>query len=183
MSGLSQSIYFAERVEARPESSDVDLENSEAKPEAKEQAGFKKQLSEEEQKKVQKLKERDTEVRAHERAHSSAGGHMAGAPHYSFETGPDGQKYAVEGDVEIRMPSSDDPAVRLQEARQVKAAATAPSRPSSQDMKVAAEASKIESEALAEMRQEQKLSMCESCGEVHGLDRIQAQIAGKDSSS
>lgn len=136
-------------------------------------------LSDEDKKAVEKLKARDTEVRAHERAHAAAGGHMAGAPHYSFETGPDGQRYAVEGDVSIQMPTSKDPAVRLQEARQVKAAATAPARPSSQDMQVAAEAAKVEMEALAELRQESALKMCQSCGGIHGLERIQVEAASR----
>lgn len=135
------------------------------------------QLSEDDKKQVEKLKKRDTEVRAHERAHAAAGGHMAGAPNYQFETGPDGQRYAVSGDVPIKMPSAEDPATRAQEARQVRAAATAPSRPSSQDMKVAAEATKIEMEALAEMREEQNLKVCENCGSVHGLDRVTMEAA------
>lgn len=137
-----------------------------------------KTLTDEEKKTVEKLKARDTEVRAHERAHAGAGGHLAGAPHYSFQTGPDGQRYAVEGDVAIQMPSSKDPAVRLREARQVKSAATAPARPSSQDMKVASEAARVEAEALAELRdQEPALRMCQSCGGIHGLERIQVEAS------
>lgn len=142
---------------------------------------FVEQLTDEEKKMVQELKARDTEVRAHERAHAHAGGNMAGAPNYQFQTGPDGQRYAVGGDVAIQMPSSKDPATRVQEARQVRAAATAPSRPSSQDLKVAAAASKIESEALAELQEEKRLSVCENCGQVHGLDKIKVEVASEAS--
>lgn len=160
-------------------------------PKAEQQQPFK--LSEEDQKTVDQLKARDREVRAHERAHASAGGHMAGAPNYQFQAGPDGQRYAVGGDVSIQMPSSKDPAVRAQEARQVRAAATAPSSPSSQDLKVAAAASKIEMEALAEMREEKtekstatseepSLKVCENCGSVHGLEKIQIEAQQQSSS-
>lgn len=160
---ISNSFHIPERQPVEPS------------PEAA--SGFDQQLSEEDQKRVTELKKRDIEVRAHERAHAAAGGHMAGAPNYQFETGPDGQKYAVSGDVAIRMPNSEDPAVRVQEARQVRAAVAAPSRPSSQDMKIAAEATKIEMEALAELREEQTLKACENCGAVHGLDRIAMEAA------
>ena len=144
------------------------------------------QLSEADQKKVQALKERDQEVRAHERAHATTGGHLAGAPNYRFERGPDGQTYAVEGDVAIQMPNSKDPAVRAEEARQVKAAATAPAKPSSQDLKVAASAARIEQEAMAELRANgsgemahastDKIRTCESCGALHGLERIISEL-------
>ena len=60
----------------------------------------------------------------------------------------------MEGDVQIQMPTAKDPAVRAQEARQVRAAATAPSEPSGQDLKVAAQASKVEMEAMAEMKEQ-----------------------------
>ena len=76
-----------------------------------------------------------------------------------------------------------DAAARAQEARQVRAAATAPSQPSGQDLKVAAQASKVEMEAMAEMREQDgmKLKVCENCGSVHGLEKIQVEMAGKES--
>jgi hypothetical protein len=55
-----------------------------------------KELTPEEQEKVKKLKARDTEVRAHERAHVSAGGqYVRGGARFEYEVGPDGRKYAV----------------------------------------------------------------------------------------
>ena len=170
-------------IQERPQAAQQ-LDPSQSEGQKADKEPFK--LSEEDQKTVDKLKARDREVRAHERAHAAAGGHMAGAPNYQFQAGPDGQRYAVGGDVSIRMPSSEDPAVRAQEARQVQAAATAPSSPSAQDLKVAAAANKIEMEALAEMREEKAeevseasaeptFKVCESCGSVHGLEKIQVE--------
>ncbi len=165
-----------------PAERQANVQKAEAKSDEKKHA-FQNTLTEDEKKKVQELKKRDTEVRAHERAHAAAGGHMAGSPNYQFATGPDGQRYAVGGDVAIQMPSAKDPAVRAQEARQVRAAATAPSQPSGQDLKVAAQASKVEMEAMAEMREQDgvKLKVCENCGSVHGLEKIQVEMAGKES--
>ena len=47
------------------------------------------------------LAQRDREVKTHERIHASIGGVFASAPHFSYQKGPDGQLYAVEGDVRI----------------------------------------------------------------------------------
>ena len=54
-----------------------------------------------EQKVINELQLRDQEVRSHELAHASVGGSSTGAPSYSFETGPDGKKYAVGGEVSV----------------------------------------------------------------------------------
>ncbi|MCA8932648.1 MAG: hypothetical protein KDA49_09290, partial [Rhodospirillaceae bacterium] len=58
-------------------------------------------LTEEEQAEVDALKERDAEVRRHEQAHAAAGGAYAGQPTYEYQTGPDGNRYAVGGEVNI----------------------------------------------------------------------------------
>ena len=52
-------------------------------------------LTEEDRQKVEELKRRDLEVRAHEQAHAAAGGPYAGAPRFRFVRGPDGKFYAV----------------------------------------------------------------------------------------
>ena len=58
-------------------------------------------LTEEESQKVEELKRRDAEVRAHEQAHAAVGGAHAGAPRFRFVRGPDGKFYAVAGEVTI----------------------------------------------------------------------------------
>lgn len=104
---------------------------------------------------VQRLKNRDTEVRAHEQAHASAGGSHAGSPSYEFETGPDGRRYAVGGEVSIDTSEvSGDPKASISKMQQVMRAATAPAEPSGQDRKVAAQARAKMAKLQAEMTQE-----------------------------
>lgn len=110
-------------------------------------------LSEDDQDTVQKLKARDREVRAHEQAHLSAGGGLItrGAS-YTYQSGPDGQQYAVGGEVGIDVsPVPNDPAATLRKAEQIRRAALAPSDPSGQDRAVAAEASRLAAEARQEL--------------------------------
>ncbi len=113
------------------------------------------ELTEEEQKQVESLQARDREVRQHEQAHvSAAGGYVTGGPTYSFQRGPDGKRYAVGGEVKIdTSPVEGDPEATAQKARIVRSAALAPAGPSSQDLRGAANATKMEQEALAQLRQ------------------------------
>ena len=60
------------------------------------------ELDASEQKEVDQLKARDQEVRVHEAAHlAAAGGFAQGGASYSYQTGPDGRRYAVGGEVSI----------------------------------------------------------------------------------
>ena len=111
------------------------------------------ELDPEQQRKVQELKDRDREVRAHEQAHAAVGGQYASAPSYEYETGPDGKKYAVGGEVSIDVSEEEKPEDTVTKMQVVRAAALAPAEPSAQDLKVAAEASQKESQARAEVSQ------------------------------
>lgn len=113
-------------------------------------------LSSEEQREVQRLKTRDREVHAHERAHQAAGGqYVRGGPAYETQTGPDGKTYAVGGEVQIdTSPVAGNPAATIQKMQQVRRAALAPADPSSADRKVAAEASEKEQAARKELAEE-----------------------------
>lgn len=116
------------------------------------------ELTEDEKREVEQLKKRDIEVRAHEEAHKSAAGNLAkGAPHYKFELGPDGKRYAVSGSIQIETSEGSTPDETILKAERIKKAALAPVHPSSQDRKIAAQAQKMASEARAE-----KLSKTES---------------------
>lgn len=114
-------------------------------------------LSDEEQRVVEQLKQRDVEVRAHELAHVAAGGgHVTSGPSYSYQTGPDGKRYAIGGEVGIDTSmKSGDPAGNLEKARTIIRAAMAPAEPSSQDVRVAASARAMESRAQQEIRERQ----------------------------
>jgi len=106
---------------------------------------------------IKALQQRDQEVRSHELAHASVGGSFTGTPSYSFETGPDGQRYAVEGEVSIDLSSiSGDPVATIAKMQKVHAAALAPADPSAQDIKVAASASQIILQAQSELLAIQK---------------------------
>ncbi len=105
-----------------------------------------------EQAMIAELKQRDAEVKAHELAHASVGGQLAGSPSYTFQTGPDGQKYAVGGEVQIDVSVvPDDPQATIIKMQQVKAAALAPAQPSGPDRQIAAEASRQIAAAQAEL--------------------------------
>lgn len=96
------------------------------------------ELTEEEQKIVEELRERDEEVRAHENAHKTAGGGVVGAISYETVTGPDGKEYAVSGEAQIdTSPVPGNPEATVRKMDQVIRAALAPAEPSSQDFAVA----------------------------------------------
>lgn len=102
---------------------------------------------------IQELAARDREVRAHEQAHAAIAGQYGSSPTYSFVRGPDGVSYAVSGEVKVDTgPIPGDPEATLRKAQQLRRAANAPSEPSAQDGRVAAEAAQMEVEARAELR-------------------------------
>jgi hypothetical protein len=114
------------------------------------------EIDQQEQQVIQELKARDIEVRNHERAHAAVGGQHAGAPNYEYQTGPDGKKYAVGGEVSIDVSKTNDPQSTIRKMQTVRAAALAPAEPSAQDRKVAAQASRYIAEAKVEMIESQQ---------------------------
>ena len=112
------------------------------------------QQEQREQAEIRELQTRDREVRAHEQAHAAVGGQYAGTPTYEFETGPDGQRYAVAGEVSIDISEAGTPEETVRKLQQVRAAALAPAEPSAQDLRVAAEAARGVIEAQAEIVRE-----------------------------
>ncbi len=118
-------------------------------------SGRDDQQSASEQRKLDELKKRDAEVRAHEQAHANAGGDLAASPSYEFELGPDGRQYAVGGEVNIDLAMvPGDPQATIIKMQKVKAAALAPADPSSADRRVAAEATQRVLQAQAELAQQ-----------------------------
>lgn len=115
-----------------------------------------KGLSEAELLEVVELKRRDAEVKAHEQAHTSAAGNLVqGGTSFDYETGPDGKRYAVGGEVSIDTSTvPGDPQATLIKAQKIRRAASAPVDPSAQDRSVAAEASRIEAQARSEITQQ-----------------------------
>jgi hypothetical protein len=122
------------------------------------------ELSEEEIKSVRELSVTDRQVRAHEAAHAAVGGSLAGAPSFRFITGPDGQQYAVGGEVPITLQQSSDPNVTVQNAQQVRAAALAPADPSGQDLQVAAAASQVIANAQLQIAAQRAAALSSNSG-------------------
>ncbi|NML27238.1 putative metalloprotease CJM1_0395 family protein [Zoogloea dura] len=109
-------------------------------------------LSAEEQRIVDKLAQRDKEVRAHEQAHlSAAGGLATSGASYTYETGPDGRRYAVGGEVGIDVSPGRTPEDTLARAQQIQAAALAPADPSGADRQIAAQAARMAATARIEL--------------------------------
>lgn len=115
-----------------------------------------KVLTEEEQKQVEELKARDTEVKAHEQAHIAAGGsYVRGGARYDYQTGPDGKKYAVGGEVSIDTSAVEgDPQATINKAQVILKAALAPAEPSGQDKAVASQARQMMASARKELMSE-----------------------------
>jgi len=111
------------------------------------------ELSPEAKRMLESLKARDKEVRAHEAAHlAAAGGIAKGGAQFTMQRGPDGNNYAVGGEVSVdtsHVPN--DPQATIAKARQIASAALAPADPSPQDRAVAAKARHMETNAAAEL--------------------------------
>lgn len=121
------------------------------------------QLSAEELKKLEFLKARDREVKAHEMAHLAAAGTLAvtGAS-FDYQIGPNGQRYAVGGEVGIdTSPVANDPLATLRKAEQIRRAALAPAKPSSQDYAVASKAMRMAAQARAELIQKNHAALAQ----------------------
>lgn len=161
-SGWAQAESRTGNVISGTDQAETNAEGSQASANTQRQSGQKSvgpdgqqkdsvQLSKEAEE-IHKLQARDREVRAHEAAHAAVGGSYAGSPSYSFQRGPDGQLYAVGGEVNIDLsPISGDPEATLQKEQQVQAAALAPAEPSAQDLKVAQRAQSLAAKARREL--------------------------------
>ncbi|MDR0578774.1 MAG: hypothetical protein LBI87_14890 [Candidatus Accumulibacter sp.] len=109
-------------------------------------------LSEADLREIEELKATDRKVRQHEQAHMAAGGNLvtSGAS-YGYVTGPDGQRYAVSGEVGIDTSPGGTPEETQRIAARIRAAALAPADPSPQDRKVAAQAARLQMQAAMEV--------------------------------
>ena len=114
-----------------------------------------KALSSSEKKEVDELKERDREVKAHEQAHLSAAGNLAaGSPKFKYQKGPDGQQYAVAGEVGLKIPEGANPRESLAIAQRIERAALAPAEPSAKDRSVANQARRKAADAQRKIAEE-----------------------------
>lgn len=135
------------------------------------------ELTEEEKAVVERLRERDREVRAHENAHASVGRGYTGSPNFEFARGPDGIQYAVGGHVDIDVGEvPNDPEATIAKMEVVRSAALAPARPSGQDRAVAAAAEAAIREAQGQLAEERREALLEG-GSEGGDDASSTNIA------
>jgi hypothetical protein len=116
------------------------------------------QYSPEQLNQIAELKARDQEVRAHEQAHlSAAGGIAVSGARFTFVTGPDGQRYATGGEVNIDVSEvAGNPEATLRKAETIRRAALAPASPSGPDQSIAAKAAAMANKARGELLNSQK---------------------------
>ena len=133
----------ARAIEARDSQASADVTSVSAKA---------NELTAQEQQQVLQLRQIDRQVRAHEQAHLSVGGDLVrGGASFSYQTGPDQQRYAVAGEVSIDVSPASTPQETIPKAEHIRATALAPADPSAQDQSVAAQAERMASEARMEI--------------------------------
>lgn len=95
-------------------------------------------LSSEERAVVDRLRQRDSQVRQEEEAHAAVAGDLAGPIAYVYQRGPDGRLYAVGGSVPIKAQVlSGDPEAAKRLGARIAAAAHAATNPSAADLAAA----------------------------------------------
>lgn len=151
-----KSVGYRHREgEAKQRDVDKELEDSESTRAQDEKGDSSEGLTADEEKQVRELKDTDTRVRAHEMAHKAAAGSLAaGGPYYDLQQGPDGQNYAVGGEVPIRLPETTDYKEAIKDAQQAERAALAPADPSPDDYAAAAAFRQRALEARAKLSDE-----------------------------
>ena len=131
---------------------DNSQKTDESKPSKTDTNNSQGSLTDEELKEIDSLKKRDAEVKAHEQAHVAVGGQYAGSASFEYQTGPDGVRYAVGGEVPIDVSEiQDDPEATVTKMGIVQKAALAPVSPSAADRAIASTASMKEMEARSEI--------------------------------
>jgi hypothetical protein len=112
---------------------------------------------------ISELQARDREVRAHESAHKAVAGSLAGGMSFSYQSGPDGRRYAIGGEVAIDTGAERDPRATISKMQRVAAAALAPAQPSAQDRAIAAQSRAAMAAAQRELlNQEQAASAAQA---------------------
>lgn len=119
-------------------------------------------LTPEEQQQLKELQQRDRDVKAHELAHKAAGGRYVTGGSFSYQTGPDGHRYAIGGEVTIDSSSGNSPEETLRKAELIRRAALAPADPSPQDYRVASQANMMAAEARSDINATKQAALQES---------------------
>ncbi len=102
---------------------------------------------------IQKLRQIENRVIAHENAHKAVAGKYAGAVSYTYTKGPDGKMYVTGGEVPLDTSEESTPEETIAKMEIIQAAALAPSDPSPQDIRVAQIAALKKMKAQIELSQ------------------------------
>lgn len=157
----SQSVHTSHPLDTTPPSRVIDTSratsprsaSSESKSDKQQERASEQAQLQSEQRMLRELQTRDREVRAHEAAHTAAGGNLVvSGPSFTYQRGPDGRSYAIGGEVQLDVAAvSGDPEATLEKSQQVRQAALAPTNPSPQDFKVAASANQMAARARVDI--------------------------------
>lgn len=151
ITSTTSRLQFTPKAEARDDTQPRDV-NKPAENAAKPSGSL--ELTAQELRQLRELQSIDKRVRAHEKAHlNAAAGIAKSGASFTTRLGPDGQQYAVGGEVSIDTSKvAGDPQATIFKARQIQRAAQAPVDPSAQDRAVAASAYALEQAARIELR-------------------------------
>ena len=117
------------------------------------------ELTAEERAAVDRLRQRDSQVKQEEKAHAAAAGTSAGPITYTYTVGPDGRQYATGGSVSVRISNpSSDPAKLAEAASRLSTAANAAHNPSAADLAAARKGYQAAGAALEELQRNTDLT-------------------------
>ena len=145
-----EALVFEDDPLRKTKTKEEQIESDAADKKEVEKSKSTDELTVEEQQMLYELQARDSEVRAHEAAHQSAGAATGGAS-YTYQQGPDGKMYAIGGEVSISYQTGSTPQETIANAQAVIAAALAPADPSGQDLAVASSAMLMMQKAQQEL--------------------------------
>lgn len=139
-------------------------QNKAEKQEEIEQIKHKKpgELTEKEKEIIERLKKRDKEVRQHEHKHKAIAGRHAQNIQYSYITGPDNKRYAIEGQVPMDVSPERTPEETLEKALKIKQAVGSVDNPSVADRQIIARADQIATQARREIIRRKQEKVAES---------------------
>lgn len=86
---------------------------------------------------------------------AAAGSYAMSTPQYSYEIGPDGNAYAVGGEVKMDVSGEVSPEKTIEKAKSLRRAAMAPLHPSAQDFAAVTAVNSLEAQASRQIREEQ----------------------------
>jgi len=152
-------ITFNQQLYSQPEKriDSIAPEKAEDKKSEKKPVGDSFELTTAEKEQIEKLKNRDREVRIHENKHKAVAGQYARGMSFTYQLGPDNRRYAIGGKVDIDTSEiPDNPEKTIEKMKQVKRAALAPAEPSAKDRQIAAMAEREIATQKAEISKEKQ---------------------------